>query len=79
MVGADTQPCLGALCALFSQSSDSNELSITPITATPPVKADPGASSPKPSPSSSGLDDLDLLGKTLLQQSLPPESQQVRW
>ncbi|NWS01623.1 GGA1 protein, partial [Motacilla alba] len=61
------------------QSSDSNELSITPIMATAPVKADAGASSPKPSPSSSGLDDLDLLGKTLLQQSLPPESQQVRW
>ncbi|NWZ95690.1 GGA1 protein, partial [Nesospiza acunhae] len=61
------------------QSSDSNELSITPIMATPPVKADAGTSSPKPSPSSSGLDDLDLLGKTLLQQSLPPESQQVRW
>ncbi|NXU60562.1 GGA1 protein, partial [Horornis vulcanius] len=60
------------------QSSDSNELSITPIMATP-VKADAGASSPKPSPSSIGLDDLDLLGKTLLQQSLPPESQQVRW
>ncbi|XP_040841736.1 ADP-ribosylation factor-binding protein GGA1 isoform X3 [Ochotona curzoniae] len=34
---------------------------------------------PPPPPSSSGLDDLDLLGKTLLQQSLPPESQQVRW
>ncbi|NXM57422.1 GGA1 protein, partial [Illadopsis cleaveri] len=61
------------------QSSDSNELSITPIMATPPVKADVNASSPKPSPSSTGLDDLDLLGKTLLQQSLPPESQQVRW
>ncbi|NWX35875.1 GGA1 protein, partial [Notiomystis cincta] len=61
------------------QSSDSNELSIAPITAAPAVKADAGASSPKPSPSSSGLDDLDLLGKTLLQQSLPPESQQVRW
>ncbi|NWR88401.1 GGA1 protein, partial [Furnarius figulus] len=61
------------------QSSDSSELNITPITATPAVKADAGASSPKPSPSSSGLDDLDLLGKTLLQQSLPPESQQVRW
>ncbi|NWR42128.1 GGA1 protein, partial [Regulus satrapa] len=61
------------------QSSDSTELSITPIMAMPPVKADAGASSPKPSPSSSGLDDLDLLGKTLLQQSLPPESQQVRW
>ncbi|NXC06928.1 GGA1 protein, partial [Orthonyx spaldingii] len=61
------------------QSSDRNELSIAPITATPLVKAEAGASSPKPSPSSSGLDDLDLLGKTLLQQSLPPESQQVRW
>ncbi|NWX43500.1 GGA1 protein, partial [Steatornis caripensis] len=60
------------------QSSDSNELSMNPITAMPSVKADAGASSPKP-PSTSGLDDLDLLGKTLLQQSLPPESQQVRW
>ncbi|XP_067998491.1 ADP-ribosylation factor-binding protein GGA1 isoform X1 [Melanerpes formicivorus] len=57
------------------QSSDSNDL----ITATPPVKTDAGTSSPKPSPSTSGLDDLDLLGKTLLQQSLPPESQQMRW
>ncbi|NXQ53950.1 GGA1 protein, partial [Anthoscopus minutus] len=61
------------------QSSDNSELSITPVMATPLVKADAGASSPKPSPSSSGLDDLDLLGKTLLQQSLPPESKQVRW
>ncbi|KFO15246.1 ADP-ribosylation factor-binding protein GGA1, partial [Balearica regulorum gibbericeps] len=61
------------------QSSDSNELSVTPIMATQPVKADAGTSSPKPSPFTSGLDDLDLLGKTLLQQSLPPESQQVRW
>ncbi|XP_010004044.1 PREDICTED: ADP-ribosylation factor-binding protein GGA1 isoform X2 [Chaetura pelagica] len=60
------------------QSSDSNELSITAVTAIPPVKADAGASSPKPPPTS-GLDDLDLLGKTLLQQSLPPESQQMRW
>ncbi|XP_009875270.1 PREDICTED: ADP-ribosylation factor-binding protein GGA1 isoform X2 [Apaloderma vittatum] len=58
------------------QSSDSNELSIAPLTATPPVKADAGTSSPKPSPFTSGLDYLDLLGKTLLQQSLPPESQQ---
>ncbi|XP_063052782.1 ADP-ribosylation factor-binding protein GGA1 isoform X2 [Engraulis encrasicolus] len=28
---------------------------------------------------SKALDELDLLGKTLLQQSLPPESQQVKW
>uniref|UniRef100_A0A8V0YPD5 Golgi associated, gamma adaptin ear containing, ARF binding protein 1 n=1 Tax=Gallus gallus TaxID=9031 RepID=A0A8V0YPD5_CHICK len=60
------------------QSSDSNELSITPVVAAAPVKADAGTSSPKPT-FTSGLDDLDLLGKTLLQQSLPPESQQVRW
>ncbi|XP_008937226.1 PREDICTED: ADP-ribosylation factor-binding protein GGA1 isoform X2 [Merops nubicus] len=57
------------------QSSESNELNVTPVTAMPPVKADTGTSSPKP-PLTSGLDDLDLLGKTLLQQSLPPESQQ---
>nr|XP_004610556.1 unnamed protein product [Sorex araneus] len=37
------------------------------------------APAPTPPPASSGLDDLDLLGKTLLQQSLPPEAQQVRW
>ncbi|XP_056135793.1 ADP-ribosylation factor-binding protein GGA1-like [Lampris incognitus] len=29
--------------------------------------------------SSKALDELDMLGKTLLQQSLPPESQQVKW
>nr|XP_004610555.1 unnamed protein product [Sorex araneus] len=34
------------------------------------------APAPTPPPASSGLDDLDLLGKTLLQQSLPPEAQQ---
>lgn len=39
----------------------------------------PNTDSQTPLPASSGLDDLDLLGKTLLQQSLPPESQQVRW
>uniref|UniRef100_A0A8B9ERT3 Golgi associated, gamma adaptin ear containing, ARF binding protein 1 n=1 Tax=Anser cygnoides TaxID=8845 RepID=A0A8B9ERT3_ANSCY len=61
------------------QSSDSSELNIAPAVAAPPVKADAGTSSPKPSACTSGLDDLDLLGKTLLQQSLPPESQQVRW
>lgn len=25
------------------------------------------------------MEELDMLGKTLLQQSLPPESQQVKW
>uniref|UniRef100_H3ACH4 Golgi associated, gamma adaptin ear containing, ARF binding protein 1 n=1 Tax=Latimeria chalumnae TaxID=7897 RepID=H3ACH4_LATCH len=41
----------------------------------------PGSSSSSPAVSqgSKALDDLDLLGKTLIQQSLPPESQQVKW
>ncbi|KAJ0033326.1 hypothetical protein NQD34_000433 [Periophthalmus magnuspinnatus] len=40
------------------------------------VQASPieGGSAP-----ANALDDLDILGKTLLQQSLPPESQQVKW
>uniref|UniRef100_A0A8C9V475 Golgi associated, gamma adaptin ear containing, ARF binding protein 1 n=1 Tax=Scleropages formosus TaxID=113540 RepID=A0A8C9V475_SCLFO len=32
-----------------------------------------------PSSGSKALEELDLLGKALLQQSLPPESQQVKW
>ncbi len=32
-----------------------------------------------PVTSTKSLDELDLLGKTLIQQSLPPESLQVKW
>ncbi|XP_067440123.1 ADP-ribosylation factor-binding protein GGA1-like [Thunnus thynnus] len=32
-----------------------------------------------PTAAPKAMDELDLLGKTLLQQSLPPESQQVKW
>ncbi|XP_004589581.2 ADP-ribosylation factor-binding protein GGA1 isoform X1 [Ochotona princeps] len=52
-----------------AQAASTNSRPVVAQTALPPP----------PPPSSSGLDDLDLLGKTLLQQSLPPESQQVRW
>uniref|UniRef100_F7AX92 Golgi associated, gamma adaptin ear containing, ARF binding protein 1 n=1 Tax=Ornithorhynchus anatinus TaxID=9258 RepID=F7AX92_ORNAN len=55
------------------QSSDSAE---PPITAPGVDPGPPGPSSPL---ATSGMDDLDRLGKTLLQQSLPPEAQQVRW
>nr|XP_005895277.1 PREDICTED: ADP-ribosylation factor-binding protein GGA1 isoform X2 [Bos mutus] len=54
------------------QSSDSTEAPAP--TPAPSVDIRPPAQTPPPA--SSGLDDLDLLGKTLLQQSLPPESQQ---
>ncbi|TKS69158.1 ADP-ribosylation factor-binding protein GGA1 [Collichthys lucidus] len=64
-------------------SSDSTELSATSVPAAvllpaviqtpqaPPVGGP--AAPPKP------MEELELLGKTLLQQSLPPESQQVKW
>ncbi|KAM4882129.1 ADP-ribosylation factor-binding protein GGA1 [Thomomys bottae] len=54
------------------QSSDGAEL------PAPSTDSQPSMSQ-APQPASSGLDDLDLLGKTLLQQALPPEAQQVRW
>ncbi|KAM5333672.1 ADP-ribosylation factor-binding protein GGA1 [Glossophaga mutica] len=57
------------------QSSDGAE----PSAPAPAPSADSWSPVKAPLPVSSGLDDLDLLGKTLLQQSLPPESQQVRW
>ncbi|XP_016078069.1 PREDICTED: ADP-ribosylation factor-binding protein GGA1 isoform X2 [Miniopterus natalensis] len=57
------------------QSSDGTELPAP----TPAPSVDSWALTQTSLPASSGLDDLDLLGKTLLQQSLPPESQQVRW
>ncbi|XP_042325255.1 ADP-ribosylation factor-binding protein GGA1 [Sceloporus undulatus] len=61
------------------QSSDSPELSVPSVPAASVGKADAGLPAPASSVVSSGMDDLDLLGKTLLQQSLPPESLQVRW
>uniref|UniRef100_A0A8D0DRM2 Golgi associated, gamma adaptin ear containing, ARF binding protein 1 n=1 Tax=Salvator merianae TaxID=96440 RepID=A0A8D0DRM2_SALMN len=64
------------------QSSENPELSVPSVPPTSLTKVDVGPPAPAPLPptsSNSGMDDLDLLGKTLLQQSLPPESQQVRW
>nr|XP_056703134.1 ADP-ribosylation factor-binding protein GGA1 [Euleptes europaea] len=58
------------------QSSDSPELGTRSLAV---GKADAGPPAPTPPTATSGLEDLDLLGKALLQQSLPPESQQVRW
>ncbi|XP_067415552.1 ADP-ribosylation factor-binding protein GGA1 isoform X2 [Emydura macquarii macquarii] len=63
----------------WNNFQESSEPSIPSIPAASALKAEAGASASGPSSVTSGLDDLDLLGKTLLQQSLPPESQQVRW
>uniref|UniRef100_A0A3B3ZX55 Uncharacterized protein n=1 Tax=Periophthalmus magnuspinnatus TaxID=409849 RepID=A0A3B3ZX55_9GOBI len=76
------RPTLFRLASDTEDNDDALEKS-TPIPGAaliPPavqkVQASPieGGSAP-----ANALDDLDILGKTLLQQSLPPESQQVKW
>ncbi|XP_058047933.1 ADP-ribosylation factor-binding protein GGA1 [Ahaetulla prasina] len=59
------------------QSSESPEVGVPSGLPGPIGKAEAGQ--PASPAATSGMDDLDLLGKTLLQQSLPPESLQVRW
>ncbi|MCJ8729941.1 hypothetical protein PDJAM_G00112170 [Pangasius djambal] len=75
-----------------SQSGDAStwnsfQVSDTVDTPIPPVPAAvllPSVTTPQapvstPTTSVKALDELDVLGKTLLQQSLPPESLQVKW
>ncbi|KAM3832848.1 ADP-ribosylation factor-binding protein GGA1 [Vipera latastei] len=59
------------------QSSESPEDSVSSGPPAAVGKAEAGL--PASPAATSGMDDLDRLGKTLLQQSLPPESLQVRW
>uniref|UniRef100_G3NWL4 Golgi associated, gamma adaptin ear containing, ARF binding protein 1 n=1 Tax=Gasterosteus aculeatus aculeatus TaxID=481459 RepID=G3NWL4_GASAC len=63
------------------QSSDSIDADI-PAGPSLLLSPDPSHSQPLSScstPGNSALDELDLLGKTLMQQSLPPEGLQVKW
>uniref|UniRef100_A0A8C8BVK1 Golgi-associated, gamma adaptin ear containing, ARF binding protein 1 n=1 Tax=Oncorhynchus tshawytscha TaxID=74940 RepID=A0A8C8BVK1_ONCTS len=73
------------LCVLIVGNFSSDSVDIPDIPAAPSVLLSPdplpytqplstGATS-----GSSALDELDQLGKTLLQQSLPPEGLQVKW
>ncbi|XP_067332713.1 ADP-ribosylation factor-binding protein GGA1-like isoform X2 [Channa argus] len=64
------------------QSSDSIDADIPAapsllLSPDPPSRSLPLSSGS--TPGNSALDELDLLGKTLLQQSLPPEGLQVKW
>uniref|UniRef100_A0A1A8M9Z5 Golgi-associated, gamma adaptin ear containing, ARF binding protein 1 n=1 Tax=Nothobranchius pienaari TaxID=704102 RepID=A0A1A8M9Z5_9TELE len=64
------------------QSSDSIDADITAapsLLLSPDPPSQPHHPSSGSAPGSSALDELDLLGKTLLQQSLPPEGLQVKW
>uniref|UniRef100_A0A672ISX2 Golgi-associated, gamma adaptin ear containing, ARF binding protein 1 n=1 Tax=Salarias fasciatus TaxID=181472 RepID=A0A672ISX2_SALFA len=71
---------LFSLSVNFLQPSDGAESSVPAAVLRPavlptaqPPPAGGAAAPPK------AMEELDLLGKTLLQQSLPPESQQVKW
>ncbi|XP_036425998.1 ADP-ribosylation factor-binding protein GGA1 [Colossoma macropomum] len=63
------------------QSSDTVDTPVPPVPATVllPSVSTPQAPATAPPSATKALDELDLLGKTLLQQSLPPESLQVKW
>ncbi|KAK2488884.1 hypothetical protein MC885_013628 [Smutsia gigantea] len=73
---AQRHPPASSVCRLYARQSSDSTGHPAPALA-PSVDSQPTTQTSRPA--SSGLDDLDLLGKTLLQQSLPPESQQVRW
>ncbi|KAK3557041.1 hypothetical protein QTP70_024257 [Hemibagrus guttatus] len=63
------------------QSSDTVETPVPPVPAAmllPSVTPTPATVS-APTTTVKALDELDVLGKTLLQQSMPPESLQVKW
>ncbi|XP_034394680.1 ADP-ribosylation factor-binding protein GGA1-like isoform X1 [Cyclopterus lumpus] len=66
----------------YFQSSDSIDADI-PAAPSLLLSPDPASHSQPLSsgstPGNSALDELDLLGKTLMQQSLPPEDMQVKW
>uniref|UniRef100_A0A4W4FL67 Golgi-associated, gamma adaptin ear containing, ARF binding protein 1 n=1 Tax=Electrophorus electricus TaxID=8005 RepID=A0A4W4FL67_ELEEL len=63
------------------QSSDTADTSVGPVPAAVllPSVTSPQAPAGSPTPAAKALDELDVLGRTLLQQSLPPESLQVKW
>uniref|UniRef100_A0A8C9T5R3 Golgi associated, gamma adaptin ear containing, ARF binding protein 1 n=1 Tax=Scleropages formosus TaxID=113540 RepID=A0A8C9T5R3_SCLFO len=67
---------LPPILLLSSDSLDAG-LPSTSGTVLKPAVAIPSQATP--SSGSKALEELDLLGKALLQQSLPPESQQVKW
>ncbi|KAJ8384129.1 hypothetical protein AAFF_G00208310 [Aldrovandia affinis] len=61
------------------QSSESTDTDVPAPVMRPAVTTPPQAPPSTAPPANKALEDLDLLGKTLLQQSLPPESLQVKW
>ncbi|KAF5905019.1 ADP-ribosylation factor-binding protein GGA1, partial [Clarias magur] len=63
------------------QVSDTVDTPVPQVPAAVLLPSVPTAQAPVsgPAPAVKALDELDVLGKTLLQQSLPPESLQVKW
>ncbi|XP_056265849.1 ADP-ribosylation factor-binding protein GGA1-like isoform X4 [Pseudoliparis swirei] len=59
------------------QSSDGSDSLLQPAVVQTPPAAPAGGGGPAAPPQP--MEELDMLGKTLLQRSLPPQSQQVKW
>uniref|UniRef100_A0AAQ5YC72 Golgi associated, gamma adaptin ear containing, ARF binding protein 1 n=1 Tax=Amphiprion ocellaris TaxID=80972 RepID=A0AAQ5YC72_AMPOC len=67
-------------CTLQSSDSIDADIPAAPsLLLSPDLPPHPQPLSSGSTPGNSALDELDLLGKTLLQQSLPPEGLQVKW
>uniref|UniRef100_A0A7N8X266 ADP-ribosylation factor-binding protein GGA1-like n=1 Tax=Mastacembelus armatus TaxID=205130 RepID=A0A7N8X266_9TELE len=66
-------------CSQSSESIDADTPAAPSLLLSPDPPSHSQPLSSGSTPGNSALDELDLLGKTLLQQSLPPEGLQVKW
>uniref|UniRef100_A0A3P8VTK0 Golgi-associated, gamma adaptin ear containing, ARF binding protein 1 n=1 Tax=Cynoglossus semilaevis TaxID=244447 RepID=A0A3P8VTK0_CYNSE len=82
-LASDTEDSDDALGVCFPQTFDGIDSSASPAPAAVllPAVVQTHQALPKGGTAAppKAMEELDLLGKTLLQQSLPPESQQVKW
>ncbi|XP_051240690.1 ADP-ribosylation factor-binding protein GGA1 [Dicentrarchus labrax] len=70
-----TETCDSQNSFQTSDSTDSSATVLLPAVVQTPQALPVGGPTAPPKP----MEELDMLGKTLMQQSLPPESQQVKW
>uniref|UniRef100_A0A4W4FLE6 Golgi-associated, gamma adaptin ear containing, ARF binding protein 1 n=1 Tax=Electrophorus electricus TaxID=8005 RepID=A0A4W4FLE6_ELEEL len=80
LTGLDTSSLATSFPEFPSQPTPSQELGISLLDdELMSLVTSPQAPAGSPTPAAKALDELDVLGRTLLQQSLPPESLQVKW
>uniref|UniRef100_A0A8P4KLW1 ADP-ribosylation factor-binding protein GGA1 n=1 Tax=Dicentrarchus labrax TaxID=13489 RepID=A0A8P4KLW1_DICLA len=74
-LGKTSQQSEDSSVCTTSDSTDSSATVLLPAVVQTPQALPVGGPTAPPKP----MEELDMLGKTLMQQSLPPESQQVKW